>query len=423
MTDSIVVNHSGDISADETWVGDGVMHVVPFDISIRNRATVTIEPCAVVALGYRASITVRDSATLVSAGTDSQHFVSFRRADVLQPWGALFNRSPTSLIDLSYTVLQGGGDLRGSYDNAGIVVSGAGYFEPPVPVLRASDLTIDSPLGAGLYLDANAAFTADSRQISIRGAGEYAVRATMMSLGSLPEGSYRGNAIDEIMVIGPSADVFADMTILDRGVPVRIQTSGLRVAARPPATAPVTLTIEPGVVLKFPRMTPTQPGARLTFGYDGRAPTNTVGVLDAVGTSAKPIVFTSGELLPSPGDWVGLWLNTANGSRLKHVEIAYAGAPSGISSNNCRPANTPDAAALFVGDFDTQYVPPPDLITNSWIHHSAGFGIAALWASPLYNDPDLTGTNRFESNAFCRQTYNAVTAPGGCPKVLGCTAG
>jgi hypothetical protein len=185
----------------------------------------------------------------------------------------------------------------------------------------------------------------------------------------------------------------------------------------------VTLTLRPGVIFKFPRLgQQLAPGARVTFGTNGNAPNNLVGVLNAVGTAAKPIVFTSGEALPAPGDWIGVWLNTANGSRLDYVEISYAGAPSGIQSSNCKLVNTADNAALLVGSFSTQYVPPSNLITNSRITNSAGYGINAMWQAATFNSPDLTATNVFLNNARCRQTYNALTAPGVCPTGGGCTA-
>lgn len=406
----------------ETWTGDGVTHLVPNSISITGSAIVTIEPCAVVALGQGSSITVRDNARLVSAGTSNTRFVVFRRNVANQAWGALRGFSPTSLIDLTWTTLQGGGAF-GSQNDPTIAVTGTGYGSPPASVLRVNNVGIQSSQGVGVYLDANGAFTGDSQLLQITGSGSRPVLTTMMSLGSIPSGTYTGNAIDEILIVGPNANVFADMTVDDRGVPVRIAYGAMYVGPAVGATAPVTLTLRPGVIWKFPRIgQQLAPGARVTFGTNGSAPNNLVGVLIAIGTQAKPIVFTTGEAVPAPGDWVGLWLNTANGSRLDFVEISYAGAPSGIQSNNCRPQNTPDNAALLVGDFSSQYVPPSTLITNSRITNSAGFGINAMWQASTFNGPDLTATNVFQNNARCRQTYNGLVPPGTCPIGGGCTA-
>ena len=156
------------------------------------------------------------------------------------------------------------------------------------------------------------------------------------------------------------------------------------------------------------------------FGSVGNPPNDLVGVLNAQGTAAQPILFTSGEAVPAPGDWAGLYLLAATGSRLDHVTVEYAGAFSGIVSTNCRPPSTPDDAALIVGDA-TQYVPPSNLLTNSTVRFSAGYAIDAVWQAPTRNAPDLSQTNVFQSNARCAQTYNALTT-GTCGATLGCTA-
>ncbi len=422
VANGTVVTHAANIAASETWAGDGVTHLVPTSINLTGASVVTVQPCAIVALGQGASITVRETARLVSAGTSATRFVAFQRADVNQPWGILRNYEPTASIELHWTAVQGGGSFGGAYNNATIVMSGDGYGSLPRPVLKVDNVIVAGSQGTGIYFDTNAAFTNDSQQLTISGAGDYAMRATMMSLGSVPTGTYTGNTIDEIFVVGPNANVFADLTIHDRGIPVRIQTAGLTVSSAVNGGPPVTLTLEPGVTLKFPKMNAATPGARIKFGSNGNSPNNLVGVLNAVGTAAKPIVLTSGEAVPQPGDWVGLWLDTANGSRLENVEIDYAGAPTGIQSSNCKPINTPDQGALIVGDFETQYVPPADLITSSRIRNSAGHGIDAVWQAGTFNAPDLTGSVVFENIAYCRQTYNAVTPPGTCPVVRGCTA-
>jgi hypothetical protein len=132
-------------------------------------------------------------------------------------------------------------------------------------------------------------------------------------------------------------------------------------------------------------------------------------------------VFTSGEANPAPGDWKGIWLNTANGSKLAYVDISYAGGPNGILSNNCRPQGTEDQAALLVGSFSDQYVPPSTMMTNSRITDSAYFGINAMWLAGTPNAPDLTATNIFQNIASCQQTYNGLVPPGTCPVGGGCT--
>jgi hypothetical protein len=423
QANGVVINHSADVSSSETWAGDGTTHLVPSTgLSVRNGATLTVAPCAVVALAAGASITVRDTSRLVAAGTSETRFVTFRRADAAQAWGQLRGFSETSLIDLAFTRLEGGGAIGGvNTVNAVIRVFGPGFSVLPAPVLRVNNVTIQGSVDTGVYLENQAAFTPDSQALTITGATGRPINVNMMALGSLPGGTYTGNGTDEVLVLNlPNANVVADLTVEDRGVPIRIPVVGMNIAPVPPQTAAVTLTLKPGVVLRFPKAA-SGPGARVIFGTNGNAPNNLVGVLNAVGTAARPIIFTSGEANPAPGDWIGLWLNTANGSRLDYVTIEYAGAPSGIISGNCRPVGTNDNAALLVGSFSTQYVPPANLITNSRITNSAGFGINAMWQATTVADPNLTAGNNFQNNALCRQSYNALTV-GVCPPNGGCTA-
>jgi hypothetical protein len=415
-----VVTHSANITVSETWAGNGVTHSVPGSITVGSAAVVTIQPCAYVSMGANATITVNGTARLVAAGTSPSQSISFVRANSTRPWGILRGASPTSLIDLSYTTLQGGGAFGGQYGNPAIAAFGNGYFVTPVPVVRVNNVLLDSPQGGGVYLDAGGAFTSDSTGLTVQGAPGYVLSMGMMALTSVPAGNYSAasNLLPMVNVFG-TFNVFGDVTI-HKHLPVRIQVGGFTVAPSGGNTAPVTLTIEPGARLLFPKTSPTTSGARVIFGTNGNPPNNLVGVLNAQGTAAEPIVFTSGEATPAPGDWVGLWLDTATGSRLDHVVIEYAGADSSISSANCRPAGTRDNAALLVGDFSTQYVPPTSLLTNSVLRFSAGFGIDAMWQAPTFSAPDIATGNTFQNNALCAQTHNALSS-GTCGTNLGCT--
>jgi hypothetical protein len=76
-----------------------------------------------------------------------------------------------------------------------------------------------------------------------------------------------------------------------------------------------TLTIEPGVTLRF------EPDLPVWLGYNGG------GKLVANGTAASPITFTSANATPGAGDWAGiaLWSGTMAGTSLSYVKLDYCG--------------------------------------------------------------------------------------------------
>jgi parallel beta-helix repeat protein len=101
-----------------------------------------------------------------------------------------------------------------------------------------------------------------------------------------------------------------------------------------------TLTIEPGVVVRFNQ------GAYLTIGSSSSIP----GELLAVGTQAAPIRFTANTDNPVPGYWYFILLGpgTSGTTRLEHCVVEFAGlsnqhavgvSGSAIDINNCRFEN------------------------------------------------------------------------------------
>jgi hypothetical protein len=427
----VVVTHTANITASETWAGGGVTHSVPNNISINGPATVTVQPCALVALGQAASITVNAGAKLLTTGTSDTNFVAFIRADNSKAWGILRGTTATSFIELHWTAVQGGGDFSGQAGNPAIAVAGPGYGQPAVGVLKIDNVLIDTPLAKGVYMDSSAGFTTDSQNLVVQNAPDYVLEMTMMAVGTIPPGSdfSTGNAKPVVNVIGPNANVTANLTIHKR-LPVRIQTGSMTIVGSGNSPPPVTLTLEAGVQLLFPKASASTPGARVYFGGVGNAPNNAVGTLVAQGTATDPVIFTSGEASPAAGDWTGLILLTATGSQLDNVFIEYAGAFNGIVSANCKPTNSSDNAALVVGDdrattaTESQYVPPGNLITNSVIQHSAGHAINAIWQTSAGSDtPVLTNGNTISDYVGCAQTYNYMVGGmnAGCPLGHGCT--
>jgi parallel beta-helix repeat protein len=91
-----------------------------------------------------------------------------------------------------------------------------------------------------------------------------------------------------------------------------IVTGNIRVYGT--SVVPTTLTIESGVVVKFNNNT----GLSISFS------TSQPGALQAVGTAAAPIIFTSATTTPTPGIWTGLTLNGSTiNSMLDYVTVEY----------------------------------------------------------------------------------------------------
>lgn len=79
----------------------------------------------------------------------------------------------------------------------------------------------------------------------------------------------------------------------------------------------VTLQLSPGTVLRFPFADADGDG----YGDNGL---HVLGSIVAIGTAEKPVVFTSGEKEPKPGDWQGLLLDDSRGNLFEHVTLEYA---------------------------------------------------------------------------------------------------
>jgi hypothetical protein len=419
-----VVTHASDISASETWAGDGTVHMIPNTIAIVAPAVVTVQKCAIVKLGAGAGIDVRGATTgaatakLISAGTDLDNdFVTFRSADGSVSgstnWGRLRGVNANSLIELDNTQIYGGGNVGGAQLNAVISMNGSGVL--PDPTLKVVSLLVQSPAGVGIYLS-DAAFTSDSDGLVVQGQTDSAIAMPAMALGSVPANVFAGsNDLAEIKVV-ENANVFDNLTVTT-ALPIHFKTDGVHVGGLAPTfVSNVTLTLKPGVTLKFEGLTGPP---MVVFGDVGQA-TDKTAALVAQGTADAPVTFSSGASTPAPGDWAGLWLATSNGSQIDNAIIEYAGGDASVGPLNCGPFDPSihlqarHTAALLVGDgTDQQYVPPSGLITNSTFRYNAGnFAIDSVWEAAGFG-PALNLSNSFDGSAkFCTQSKNLKV--GGC---------
>ncbi|MGC4115000.1 MAG: hypothetical protein QM765_10400 [Myxococcales bacterium] len=379
--------HSGDtVSADTTWKAVDGPHQITFGISVKKGATLTIEPCSRVVFkgGYAISV----EGTLVAKGTQDRP-ITFEAADAAKPWTNLI--AYQGHLELAYATLRNGGSTDAVGPEGVIEVRGDSSL-PRQELLSVDHVTIDGSQQYGVSLKYGAVFSAGSQALTVKNAKLGPVRASPRLVGSIPAGTYTGNVVDEMVVVGDE-NMSQDTIFHDRGIPYRLgdwQKNGkdLIVGTN---TEHAVLTIEPGVTIR------AQQDAIIRTKSAGAASN---GGISAQGTAAKPIVFTSAAATPAAGDWVGLYLDRYDAAdKLDHVVIEYAGAWNGTKGFHCDDTggnNEEDQGALLVFS-----EPPSSFLTNSTIAHSAYFGVDRAWKGAAV---DFAATNTFTDVAKCKQS-------------------
>ncbi|MCG8688895.1 MAG: right-handed parallel beta-helix repeat-containing protein, partial [Desulfobacterales bacterium] len=160
-----------------------------------------------------------------------------------------------------------------------------------------------------------------------------------------------------------SSDITTDTSWTLAGSPYTVTTS-IRVQGTDGDDGVTTLTIEPGVEVKF------DTNKSLSIGYYSGDP----GALIAQGTSDSRITFTSSAATPTPGNWSGiLFGDTASNSLtiLDYCDISYAAHGSGslyIYKSNPTIKNSTIKYSSQAGIYIVQYGSP--LIENCIIQNN-----------------------------------------------------
>jgi hypothetical protein len=408
--------HAGNVESDQTWTAAGSPHVVTTSVFVKNGATLTIEPCAEVRLAKGQSIEVASVPTdttgsLEAKGTATQpiRFVG-QNGD---RWGHLFVRVPGGKATLRYVTLEGGGgDLETMH--ATLFVRGPGEWPSRRDVL-VDHVTIKSSLGYGAVVDRAAAFAEGSSDLTVTDSGKgdtdraFPLRVGEGAIHTLPSGSYKGNAVDEILIyedaVLPGSGLREDATMRDLGVPYRVgdgTNKRLAIERSPITNAVSTLTIQPGVHIRF------LPNSWLSV-HNQNADEEAGGAIVAVGTPDKPIVLTSTSATPQKGDWVGVWFGgrPLAKNRLENVRIEYAGGDCLCGLSTCSAIADHDAAVMM------HYEPAAGFsITSSTIASSASHGVNRGWKGA--STQSFLPTNTFVDITGCKQTL-PVPADGTCP--------
>lgn len=384
--------HADRITADTTWAAADNPHIVTFGFTVDKAATLTLQPC--VEVRFQTGGIVVDG-KLVADGTPSNP-ITLRADDPSKPWSSI--RSFGSIHMENVTLSNG---AVANDPNSFAVIDARGTAGTPTELLHLVNVTIDGSQQWGLSLRDGAMFTSDSHDVTIKNATNGAIRAQASVANNIPKGSYKGNGVEEITIIGDT--IATDSVWHAQDVRYTIGDSkGNGVELRVGANSGLAkLTIESGAVLAFRK------GGRLLIPKAASGSEATGALI------ANNVKFTSAEANPAPGDWTGLYLAgmTASATKLDTVRVEYAGGPSGAKSFHCDQMggyNEAEDAAIIVL---TETPPPSSFVTGSTIVSSAGFGIDRGWTG---NPVDFTATNMFDQNAKCAQSYPRPLM-GSCP--------
>ncbi|MBV8756546.1 MAG: hypothetical protein JO257_04705 [Deltaproteobacteria bacterium] len=398
--------HTGTITTAQTWSAADSPHIIPSDTSLR--ADITIEACAVVQIGDGKTLDVRG--VLTAAGMPGKP-VTIEAIDPQKPWSRILAELGGTLR-FSYTnVRDGGAPLNAPLDVAAAIdVRGPDQTQPPGETFDAQHVVIEGSRSQGVSVREAGGFSATSTDLVIHGSANVPIRTWASAAGSIPAGTYTGNAVDEIVLEGSGlASIVRDQTFHARGVPYRvgdsIAASRLDVAA---TTGVAALTIEPGVTIKL------KSGGIINVQVaQNTAPAT--GALIAVGTAAAPIVFTSAQATPAAGDWLAIHFNGLPDprSRLDFVRVEYAGGVSANQGSSCRyPDNMNNAAAIRIFT-----EPASAFVTNTTVVASAAYGIDRGWLGSTAIS--FVAANDLSGAAKCKETYPTPTG-GTCPTPVPC---
>jgi hypothetical protein len=405
VTSAAPIVHGLSVAQSETWSAAAGPHVVQGTTTLAANATLTIEPCARVIFRRDAALVAsQPGARIVAEGT-ARRPITFT-GDNGARWGEVAVQHPAR-ASLRYARFANGGGDR-FHRHATISLRGDS-MTPAQPVALLDHVTVDDSLGPAVVAERTATFAPGSGDLVVTRAGvggdvPFAMWINEHAIDALPTGSYTGNRVDEILVDPTGANGMGglqqDATMRDRGVPYRIGDSsvdrfGIGEGGRT-ARSRTTLTVEPGVVMRF------SPGTRLNVElYTGDFAAS--GVLRAVGTAVRPIVMTSAAATPRAGDWSGIWYGgiPSADNRLEHVSLEYTGYDCGCVLATCSDVADHDAAVIF------SQPPPTAFVRNVRFAHGHGHGVFRGWRGGA--TPDFMATNTFEDMRGCAQTLPGFT--------------
>jgi hypothetical protein len=332
-----------DAILEDLTVGPGCVRIQRTEVT--SGATLTILPGTTVLMAASAYLNVTplsDAAShLVAVGTPDKPivFTSASNAPLPGDWQCVRIGINGSDSQLEHAVFEYGGAACGA--------TGAGAqtmldIEAPLRAIRNVSVRDSSSYGVTLH-DGAAVRDFSSNRFARNGKGSILVDAEqILRLGTGNSFEGEGDYIE--VVEGSSFSANSDGTWRAQGVPFRVQNMGLDPGAN--------VTVAAGV----------------RFEMSGSIDAFNAG-FNIEGTAAEPVVFTSAQRSPKPGDWgCLLYSYTTVTPRIDHAIFEYAG-----SGRGCEGSST--KAALIA--------PNNSSVTNTIFRHIDGVGISTRFECPV----------------------------------------
>jgi len=410
-------NHSGTISADETWSYAGSPHIITGNVIVQGSgsglATLTIEPGCEVKFNIGTYLQIGSSSggqgALYAVGNSGSPITFTSNASIPAPgdWGSIRFHDTTddAGTTLDYCTIRYGG--RSNTYNI--------YCSNSSPAIQ--HCTISNSANYGIYTAGGNPSISNST-ISNNNQGVYVGSGKP----SITNGNMTGNTLYGVYCAGGTVDTVTNCSITGNGTALRVMpytnlagstvsgntnniielNSGTiqtdftwrnmnasyvffgNVIVQGSGSGLATLTIEPGCEVKF------NPGTYLQIGSSSGGQ----GALYAAGNSGSPITFTSNESSPAPGDWNGIrFLDTTDdtGTTLAYCTIRYGGRGStyNIYCSNSSPAiqHCTISNSLNYGIYTAGG--SPSIVCSAISYNNVGVYVAG--GNPSISDCNITG--------------------------------
>jgi flagellar hook assembly protein FlgD len=366
------------VSTDTTWSYQATPYIVTGHINVygASEPTLTIEPGTEIRFDGRYYLKVGSSSTskgtLLAQGTASSPIKFTSVNQTSGDWYGIqfyYQAATGSVLD-NVTVEYGG------YSNGGI------YINNSSPAISNSVIRNNS--NKGIYTNGTGSLSINGSRIENNEkdglyVGNNVALLSLTNNSFINNGAYAASMLAHV-VIGPGNTFLNETGIEFRGGTISSNTTwqyrsvpyivsgNISVYG----TSEPTLTVEPGVIVKF---------NGLYFLYIGNSSSR--GILKAQGTYANSIVFTSNKATPAIGDWSGIsFINTTADNIIDYATVEYAGYYSGninishglITINNSVIKNSKSSginlSAGTIGDSNA-------IITGSSITDNYNYGVKA----------------------------------------------